>query len=103
VNGGSGSVQDRYAYYRHRPHLVSALLETCVKFVTDALLSRTVLPLIPHFRRDVALATYGDDKLRTRAPGVVLHPSSRDIFRDELGLVVTNAAKDSGSSSLPFS
>lgn len=100
VNGVGVSIGDRYVYYRTRPHLVAALLHRCLAFrdalFTDAGVSRSSAP-DPEwgfsYRADRALVTYGDDNLGANRPGVERDPDAERLWREEVGIVMTDASK----------
>jgi len=101
-NSHAMSMAFRYVYYKKRAHLVpDELVERFqASFLTNPVPS---VDLSRHlsFRVNNALVTYGDDSLRaSREPSP---DSDVDIWRQDLGLQVTDAAKTGSLRSRPLS
>jgi len=91
-NGVLVSLGERYVHYRTTECLVSdeMLLNYVENFFVDP------VPKFAgqlHFRDDVALATYGDDSIRAVRPGLVVPDNYLSIWKDEFGIVMTDADK----------
>lgn len=92
VNGVVVSLAERYAYYRTVE--CSVTNDELCEFISGFFKSPQVrFSAKLSFRENIALGTYGDDFVKANHLAYV--PSSRyyDIWRDEIGMVMTDASK----------
>jgi hypothetical protein len=92
-NGLVISIGERYVYYEERVKNFSPEFRECVTKFFETFFENPIPPPRPEFtfRRDVALVTYGDDQVKNC--GVPLNPRYQEIWKDQLGVIVTDASK----------
>jgi len=91
-NGVLISLGERYVHYRTSDCSVSdeVLKDYVMNFFTQP------IPKFAdqlHFREKVALVTYGDDSIRALKPGLTVPENYLSIWKDEFGIVMTDADK----------
>jgi len=95
VNGVDISVGDRYVYYKQKfPNGLPSELKEYVRRYMASFFESPVPHDVPEsvdYRKKNALATYGDDNLKTSL--VPYDPSEVDIWREDLGLIMTDEKK----------
>ena len=92
VNGALMSLCQRYVFYRTFDHGVS---EEEVRQYAEHFRENPIAPFWRKlvFREKVALVTYGDDVVKSLHPSYSMPSNYLTIWRDELGIEVTDAAK----------